>query len=74
MTPRIIGSLHDGACKSAEECVCTPVFVLESTAVEQAFEVKSGYHGEVDHTLESRRLGVPAHPGRRAVRVVEVSP
>jgi hypothetical protein len=68
----IMGSLHSLSC-SNDPCICEPIFVREAATVERAFEVKYGHHGEVDHTLESRRLGVPAHPGRRAVRVIEVS-
>ena len=64
----IIGSLHDGVCKSAEECVCTPVFVLEAAAGEresaynQMTEVESGHSRIVN--------GVPVVlnplPGRRS--------
>ena len=77
MTPRIIGSLHDGACKSAEECVCTPVFLLES--VERPFDSWDNVPVRVRDDSESNKLRDGVHDGTHptvvgASRVRRVSP
>lgn len=61
--------LHDLGCTN-NPCRCR---VLYPVASEQAFDYNEPNRGETEDRLESRRLGVPAHPGRRAVRVIEVS-
>ena len=64
----MIGELHDLRCTN-DPCRCERVYTVISG--EQAFYNKPN-RGETEDRLESRRLGVPAHPGRRAVRVIEV--
>lgn len=70
----MIASLHALSC-SNDPCTCEPIYgwVRESEAVEQAFDYNMPNRGETEDRLESRRLGVPTHLGRRAVRVIEVS-
>jgi hypothetical protein len=64
----VIGSLHDLACKSAEECACTPIYVREAAAGERW----GGYNSMTAVEAESDRIahGVPVVlnplPGRRS--------
>jgi hypothetical protein len=54
----IIGSLHDGQCKSASECSCTPYLVRETPTEGEGTEYTSMSRVE----LQSDRLRREASP------------